>query len=176
MFTYSSEPKCHNNISSNFSWKPVRSLLMSFLHPVRIPKNPKNPTSILTDSLLVLSGNDKTCYQHNFLAVTIATEESMCFVSKRVIDFSLPFEIFIQIPILPQHYNLLSAPQNLSPLISLSRFPPLFFFFLFCPFCLFFSIFSHNFTRWSSSHIRLQLILFITLSPLFPCCFFFFFF
>lgn len=51
-----------------------------------------------------------------------------------------------------------------------------FFFFLFCPFCLFFSIFSHNFTRWSSSHIRLQLILFITLSPLFPCCFFLFFF
>lgn len=50
----------------------------------------------------------------------------------------------------------------------------LLFFFLFCPFCLFFSIFSHNFIRWSSSHIRLHLILFITLSPLFPCCFFFF--
>lgn len=61
---------------------------------------------------------------------------SVCIVSKRVVAFTLPLEIFIYIPILPhRNYNLLSHPRS----FSLLTFPffPLPFVLLFCSFYLF---------------------------------------
>lgn len=70
--------------------------------------------------------NNKTCYSRIFMAVLVAAEgrSVMCIVSKRGIAFSLPFEIFIYIPILPhQHYNLLFHPFRFS-LLTFLLFPP----------------------------------------------------
>lgn len=70
----------------------------------------------------------------------LKAEVSMCIVSKHVIAFSLPFEIFIYIPILPhQQYCTIfffitaafPATFQFFPLLSCHLFPP------FCPPVLF---------------------------------------
>lgn len=71
-------------------------------------------------------------------SLPLQAEVSMCIVSKRVIAFSLPFEIFIYIPILPhQRYNFLFQPRRFLPphpsSCHLSMHPPPFFLFCSCP-------------------------------------------